>query len=308
MPSTTRLADAPAGNWVDRLLPESARPYARLARLDRPIGWWLLLIPCWWSLALARLAAGGGVPNLWYAFLFFVGAVVMRGAGCTLNDIVDRDLDASVERTRRRPIPAGEVSVPAAFLYLLLQALIGLVILLQFNGFSIIVGMASLIAVAIYPFMKRLTYWPQIVLGIAFNWGGLIGWTAVHGSLTKAPLAVYLGGICWTLAYDTIYAHQDREDDILIGIKSTALKFGRASIYWIAAFFGAALILLDAAAWLAGGGILSHIGIAAAALHAVWQLRRLDIDDPGRCLALFRSNRDFGLIILLGFILDTLTR
>jgi 4-hydroxybenzoate polyprenyltransferase len=308
MPSTTQIADAPRGNWVDRLLPEKARPYARLSRLDRPIGWWLLLIPCWWSLTLAQTAAGGGVPNLWYALLFLLGSIIMRGAGCTLNDIADRDFDRKVERTRGRPIPSGQVSVTAAIAYLALQCLLGLVILLQFNWYSVAVGAASLVWVAIYPFMKRFTYWPQIFLGIAFNWGALIGWTAIHGALAPAPLLLYLGGISWTLAYDTIYAHQDKEDDILIGIKSTALKFGSTSIYWIGAFFGLALILIDASVWLAGGGILSHIGIAGAALHAAWQLSRLDIDDSGRCLKIFRSNRDFGLIILLGFILDTLAR
>src|SRR5437868_7271720 len=289
MPSTTRIADAPAGNWVDRLLPESLRPYARLSRLDRPIGWWLLLIPCWWSLGLAQIASGGGRPNLWYAFLFLLGAIIMRGAGCTLNDLADRDFDAQVERTRARPIPSGEVSPPAALLYLVLQSLLGLVILLQFNWYSVAVGAASLIFIAIYPFMKRFTYWPQIFLGIAFNWGALLGWSAIHASLSAAPLLLYLGGISWTLAYDTIYAHQDKEDDILIGIKSTALKFGSASIYWIAAFFAGALILIDGAVWLAGGGILSHIGIAGAGLHAAWQTARLDIDDSRRCLKLFRS-------------------
>ncbi len=308
MPSSTRIADAPEANWVDRFLPGGLRPYLRLSRLDRPIGWWLLLIPCWWSLTLAQIAAGGGLPNLRYALLFFLGAVVMRGAGCTLNDIVDRDLDSRVERTRARPIPAGEVSIRAAIAYLIAQALIGLLILIQFNRTSIVIGAASLVAVAVYPFTKRFTYWPQVFLGVAFNWGALIGWTAVHQSLSLAPLLVYAGGICWTLAYDTIYAHQDKEDDVLIGIKSTALKFGRMSITWIGAFFAAALLLIDAGAWLAGGGIPSHIGIAAAALHAIWQLSRLDIDDPARCLKLFRSNRDFGLIILLGFLLDTLLK
>jgi 4-hydroxybenzoate polyprenyltransferase len=308
MSSTTRIADAPEGNWVDRFLPQGLRPYARLSRLDRPIGWWLLLIPCWWSLALAQTAAHGGIPNLWYALLFLIGAIVMRGAGCTLNDIVDRDFDSKVERTRTRPIPSGEISVRSAIAYLVLQCLIGLVILLQFNWPTIVLGAASLIAVAVYPFMKRFTYWPQIFLGIAFNWGALIGWSAIHGSLAPAPLALYLGGISWTLAYDTIYAHQDKEDDILVGIKSTALKFGPSTIYWVGAFFALALILIDAAVWLAGGGLLSHVGIAAAALHAAWQLARLDIDDRDLCLKLFRSNRDFGLIILLGLTLDTATR
>jgi 4-hydroxybenzoate polyprenyltransferase len=308
MASTTRIADAPARNWVDRMLPEGLKPYARLSRLDRPIGWWLLLLPCWWSLTLAQIASGGGLPDLRYAFLFLAGAIVMRGAGCTLNDIVDRDLDARVERTRARPIPSGAINVRAALIYLLLQCLIGLVILLQFNRVTIVTGAASLLIVAVYPFMKRFTYWPQIVLGLAFNWGALVGWTAVEGSLSLAAFALYAGGLFWTLAYDTIYAHQDKEDDVLIGVKSMALKLGSASPAWIAGFFVAALLLLDAAAWLADGGILSHIGVAAAALHAAWQFRRLDIDDPARCLLLFRSNRDFGLIIVAGFLVDSLTR
>jgi 4-hydroxybenzoate polyprenyltransferase len=232
----------------------------------------------------------------------------MRGAGCTLNDIIDRDFDLQVERTRLRPIPSGEVSVGAAAAYLVLQSLAGLIILLQFNWFTIALGALSLIVVAIYPFMKRLTYWPQVFLGIAFNWGALIGWSAIHNSLSAAPLLLYLGGISWTLAYDTIYAHQDKEDDVLIGIKSTALKFGRSTVYWLAGFFAAALILIDTAVWLAGSGLIAHIGVAGAALQAAWQVTRLDIDDPRRCLAIFRSNRDFGLILLLGFLLDTISR
>lgn len=304
---TDHVADAPRGNWVDRFVPAAFRPYARLARLDRPIGWWLLLIPCWWGLALAQIAQGGGIPDWRYALYFLIGAIVMRGAGCTLNDIADRDFDAKVARTRSRPIPSGQVSVAGAFIFLAAQCLAGLMILLQFNWPTVYLGAASLIIVAIYPFMKRITYWPQIFLGLAFNWGVLVAWSALHGSLSVAPLLLYLAGISWTLAYDTIYAHQDKEDDALIGVKSTALKFGSASRPWIAAFFIAALILAGAAILLAGGGIFSHIGIAGAALHAAWQITRLDIDDPLRCLSLFRSNREFGFIILAGLLLDTLT-
>ncbi|CAN5216994.1 4-hydroxybenzoate octaprenyltransferase [soil metagenome] len=312
-PSNTPLmsdhaADAPAGNWVDRFLPDAVRPYARLARLDRPIGWWLRLIPCWLGLALGQIALGGGLPDWRYAFLFLVGAIVMRGAGCTLNDITDRDFDARVARTRSRPIPSGAVSVTGAAIFLAVQCLIGLVILLQFNWPTVVLGAASLVLVAIYPFMKRITYWPQVFLGLAFNWGALVGWCALHGSIGPAPLVLYAAGICWTLAYDTIYAHQDTEDDILIGVKSTALKFGASSPRWIAGFFIAALVLADGAIWLAGGGLFSHIGIAAAALHAAWQIARLDIGNPARCHAIFLSNRNFGLIILAGLLLDTLTR
>ena len=300
------VADAVRGHWVDHYLPRGFRPYARLARLERPIGWWLLLLPCWWGLTLAQIANGGGLPNLWYGLLFLAGAIVMRGAGCTLNDIVDRDFDGKVERTRSRPIPSGQVSVIQAFTFLAILCLIGLLVLLQFNRFTIVLGASSLVIAAVYPFMKRITYWPQLVLGLAFNWGALMGWSSVNGSLSLPPVLLYLAGISWTLAYDTIYAHQDKEDDVLIGVKSTALKFGAASIYWLAGFFAAALILLDAAIWLAEGSLIAHIGVAGAALHATWQLSRFTADDADRCLYLFRSNRIFGLIILSSLVLDSL--
>src|SRR5215510_11976062 len=218
-----RVADS-TGNWVDGLAPAWARPYLRLARLDRPIGSWLLLMPCWWSVALAAVHARSQV-NVWHLFLFFVGAFAMRGAGCTWNDIVDRDLDAKVERTRSRPIPSGQVSVQAAAGFLVAQALVGLLVLLQFNGFAIATGIASLAVVAIYPFMKRITYWPQIFLGLAFSWGALMGWAAVFGRLDPPAFLLYAGSIAWVMHYDTIYAHQDREDDALVGVKSTARLF-----------------------------------------------------------------------------------
>jgi 4-hydroxybenzoate polyprenyltransferase len=302
------VADAPQDNWVDRFMPAGLRPYARLMRLDRPIGWWLLLLPCWWGLTLGQIAAEGGMPNFWYGLLFLLGAIVMRGAGCTLNDIADRNFDAKVARTRSRPIPSGQVSVRAAFIFLVLQCFLGLLILLQLNWTTVAIGAASLVIVAIYPFMKRFTYWPQVFLGLAFNWGALVGWSAIRDGLASPALLLYLGGIAWTLAYDTIYAHQDKEDDVLIGIKSTALKFGAASAWWIGGFFALALLLIEASLWLAHARLLAHMGVAAAALHATWQVSRLDIDDPRRCLQLFRSNREFGLLILLGFLLDTLTR
>lgn len=302
---TDHVADARKDNWVDRFMPRALRPYARLMRLDRPIGWWLLLLPCWWGLALAQIAAGGGAPNVWYGLLVFLGAVIMRGAGCTLNDIADRDFDAQVARTRSRPIPSGQVSVKAAFVFLILQCLAGLLILLQFNRTTVLIGAASLVIVAIYPFMKRFTYWPQVFLGLAFNWGALLSWSAVHDGLAWPAVLLYLGGIAWTLAYDTIYAHQDKEDDVLIGVKSTALKFGASSVYWISGFFILALILIEASLWLAQAGLFAHMGVAAAALHAAWQISRLDIDDPQRCLRLFLANRDFGLILFLGLLLDT---
>jgi 4-hydroxybenzoate polyprenyltransferase len=304
--SDGRVADALPDHWADRALPRPLRPYARLMRLERPIGWWLLLIPCWWGLCLGQIAWGGGLPSLWFAALFLAGAVIMRGAGCTLNDIADRNFDGRVERTKLRPIPSGQVSVTRAFAFLILLCLLGLAILLQFNWFTVFTGAASLLVVAVYPFMKRITYWPQAVLGLAFNWGALVGWTAVHGALSLAPLLLYAGGVAWTLAYDTIYAHQDKEDDVLIGLKSTALRFGESTIWWLALFFFLALALIDAAIWLAGGSLIAHLGVAGAALHAAWQLARFDHANSARCLELFRSNRIFGLIITVGLLLDSL--
>src|SRR6266702_3457092 len=265
-----RVADS-TGNWVDRSAPAWTRPYLRLGRLDRPIGAWLLLVPCWWSLGLAAVRAGEPV-NLWYAILFFIGAFAMRGAGCTWNDIVDRDLDARVERTRSRPIPSGQVSVAAAAAFLVLQALVGLGVLLQFNLFTILVGLASLLVVAVYPFMKRVTYWPQIGLGFAFSWGALMGWPAAFGRLDLPALLLYAGSIAWVIGYDTVYAHQDREDDALIGIKSTALLFGERTKPMLALFYGLASGLIGLAGDLAGAGMLFWIGLAAFAAHLAWQI------------------------------------
>ena len=308
-PSTDgRVADAVKLHWADHWLPQGMRPYARLARLERPIGWWLLLLPCWWSIILAGTYQQAGWPDFKLMALFMAGAILMRGAGCTFNDIVDRDFDAQVDRTRSRPIPSGQVTVRQAWLFLIAQALIAFVILLQFNTFAIWLGIASLVTVVIYPFMKRFTYWPQLFLGLAFNWGALLGWAAVTGHLDWPAIVLYIAGISWTLGYDTIYAHQDKEDDTLIGVKSTALKFGEATHQWLAAFYAFALVLIDAAGWMAGAGLAFHIGVAGAAMHAVWQLTRLDTDDPDRCLTLFRSNRNFGLIIVAGAVIDSLTR
>ena len=300
------VADAVRGHWVDRFLPRPLRPYARLMRLERPIGWWLLLLPCWWSLLLAQIAAGEGLPNLWYALLFLIGSIIMRGAGCTLNDIVDRNFDGKVLRTLSRPLPSGQVTVLGALIFLALLCLAGLAVLLQFNWVTVFIGAASLTIVVIYPYMKRITYWPQVVLGLAFNWGALLGWTAIHGRLGLAPLALYCGGISWTLAYDTIYAHQDKDDDLLIGVKSTALRFGKQTIFWLIGFFALALALIDLAIMLAGGSAVSHMGVAAAGGHALWQLLRFRTDDAARCLALFRSNRVFGLLIVFFLLLDSL--
>ncbi len=302
--ATGRVADS-TGNWVDRLAPAWARPYLRLARLDRPIGSWLLLLPCWWSVGLAAVRAHV-VPDVWQVLLFFVGAFAMRGAGCTWNDIVDRDLDARVERTRSRPIPSGQVSVTQAASFLVAQALLGLLVLLQFNRFTILVGLASLGVVAVYPFMKRVTYWPQIVLGLAFSWGALMGWPALFGRLGTPALLLYAGAIAWVIGYDTIYAHQDRDDDALIGIKSTALLFGERTKPLISVFYSAAVVLLAAAGWSAGAGLVFGLGLLAFALHLAWQVRRLDIDDPANCLMVFKSNRDAGLILFAALALDVL--
>ncbi len=293
-----RIADAPPANWVDSYAPAWARPYARLARLDRPIGWWLLLLPCWWSVALASESW----PSPLLLLLFFIGAVVMRGAGCTWNDIVDRDIDAAVARTRLRPLPSGAVTLKGALAFLALQCLIGLGVLLSFNSFAIFLGFSSLILVAIYPFMKRITYWPQFVLGLAFNWGALMGWAAVHGSLSVAPLLLYLGAVAWTIGYDTIYAHQDKEDDALIGVKSTALKFGASTQKWLWLFYGIAIIAFAGAGAAAGLGPFFYPVLAAGGALLVWQIVTLDIDDPARCLRLFRANRDFGLVLFAAII------
>ena len=301
-----RVADS-TGNWVDGFAPAWTRPYLRLARLDRPIGSWLLLMPCWWSVGLAAIHAGSQV-NLWHLILFFVGAFAMRGAGCTWNDIVDRDLDTLVERTRSRPIPAGQVTVAAAAGFLLLQALIGLAVLLQFNRFTIYVGLLSLVVVAIYPFMKRITYWPQIVLGLAFSWGALMGWPATFGRLDLPAFLLYAGAISWVIGYDTIYAHQDREDDALIGIKSTALLFGERTKSMLGLFYALAVVLIGLAGWSAGGGVVFALGLGVFAAHLAWQVARLDIHDPVLCLSVFKSNRDAGLILFAGLALDAAAR
>jgi len=301
------VADS-TGNWVDGRAPAWARPYLRLARFDRPIGAWLLLLPCWWSAGLAAIAASAALPNLWHVALFFVGAFVMRGAGCTWNDIVDRNLDGRVERTRSRPIPSGQVSVLQAAMFLVAQALVGLAVLLQFNAFAIMTGIASLGIVAIYPFMKRITYWPQIVLGLAFSWGALMGWAAWFGRLDLPAWLLYAGSIAWVIGYDTIYAHQDREDDALIGIKSTALLFGPRTKPMLALFYGAAVILIAGACYAAGAGVAMALGLLAFAAHLAWQIARLDTSDPDLCLVVFKSNRDAGLILFAAMVLDAALR
>ena len=288
--------DIRSGDWVDRLLPCWAEPYARLARLDRPIGTWLLLFPGWWGIALA----GPHWPDAWLMTLFTIGALVMRGAGCTLNDIADRDYDGQVARTRTRPIPSGRVSIGQAVVFMAAQLAIGAAILFSLNRPSVMLGVAVLGLIATYPYMKRITYWPQLFLGLNFNWGALIGWSAVTGGLAWPPVLLYLGGICWTLGYDTIYAHQDKEDDARIGVKSSALALGRHTRLFLYVFYGAAAALWAAAGISAGLRPFFLVGIAFAAAQLLWQAARVDIDDPLDCLAKFRSNRLVGWLVLAG--------
>ncbi|MBI3506318.1 MAG: 4-hydroxybenzoate octaprenyltransferase [Proteobacteria bacterium] len=293
----TAASDIPKGGWVDRFLPRGWRPYARLSRLDRPIGTWLLLFPCWWSILLARPALGDAA---WLFALFGLGALVMRGAGCTYNDLVDREFDAAVARTADRPIPSGQVSVRAAIVWLVAQLGLGLVILLQLNLFSIGLGVASLVLVFTYPLMKRVTWWPQFFLGLAFNWGALMGYAAVAGGLDAAPLLLYLAGIFWTLGYDTIYAHQDKEDDALIGVKSSARRLGARTVPALYFFYGATMIVLAIVGEKAGLATAYAVALALGAAQLVWQVKAGNIDDPADCLAKFRSNRLFGWLVLAG--------
>ena len=290
--------DIPVGNWIDRWVPAAARPYLRLARLDRPIGTWLLLFPCWWSLALAAPQW----PDVWLFALFAVGSVVMRGAGCTVNDIADHKFDAQVARTAARPFPSGAVSVKQALAFLALQLALGLAILLQLNWFTIGLGVASLALVFPYPLMKRITWWPQAWLGLTFNWGALMGWAAVTGGLSAAPVLLYAAGILWTLGYDTIYAHQDKEDDALIGVKSTALRLGAASPRWFTAFYTGTLVLMAAAGWAAGLGWAFYPLLAVAGAQLYWQIFAGDIDNSADCLSKFKSNRFFGWGVLAAIV------
>ena len=298
------VADARPGNWVDRFAPEAWRPYLRLARMDRPIGTWLLLFPCWWSLALAEVSAGAPYPSLSSLALFALGALVMRGAGCAYNDVVDREYDSRVARTAARPIPSGEVTPQAGLVFASALAGLGFCVLVWFNRFTILLAIASLGLVAVYPFAKRVTYWPQAVLGLAFNWGALVGWASVEGSLALAPILLYLGSVLWTVGYDTIYAHQDREDDLMLGLKSTALKFGERTPSWVGGLYAGAIVLWAGAGVLAGAHLVYFLGIALVSLHMAWQVATLDIDDAEGCLRRFRSNRDVGAAIFLAIVAD----
>ena len=304
-----RVADATDANWVDRFAPNATRPYLRLSRADRPAGTWLLLIPCWWGLGLATASApeGANTQTLWIAIGCAIGAFLMRGAGCTWNDITDRRFDAEVARTKSRPLPSGQVTVRQALIWMIVQALLAFGILLTFHPLAIALGIGSLALVAIYPFAKRFTWWPQVFLGLAFNWGVPVAWAAQTGSLPPAVLYLYLAGIAWTLFYDTIYAHQDKEDDALIGVKSTARLFGDDSARWLFGFLAATVSLMGIAIIMALVDQSPYVLLAALAgawgfgWHMATQLRRLDIDDPAICLTLFRSNRDAGLIPAAAF-------
>ena len=300
------VADAVSGNWVDTLAPEGWRPYLRLSRADRPIGTWLLYIPCLWGVTLAAGATGWRLFDLWLIAGSGIGAFLMRGAGCTWNDIQDRHIDAKVTRTRSRPIPSGAVSAGQAAAWMVAQALAAFTILLTFNWTAVGWGIASLAFVAVYPFAKRFTWWPQVFLGLAFNWGALLLWVAHTGSIGWPALLLYGAGIAWTLHYDTIYAHQDREDDALIGVKSTARLFGEDTGFWLWGFTLATVILAELAVMAADGGLLALLGVLALGLHMAWQILRLDVHDTARCLALFRATRWGGLMLFAGLAADSL--
>lgn len=305
-----RVMDASSKQWVYHFLPPSLWFYAQLARWDRPIGWQLLMWPCFWSTTMAFLSYEmHRYPLLtmllhwfWYLFLFFLGSIAMRGAGCTWNDLIDHKIDSQVERTRSRPLPTGHVSRFQAKIFIFLQCLVGLAVLSQFNKFSFFLGISSLIAVAVYPFMKRVTYWPQFFLGVAFNWGALMGWAVVFGSLSWAPILLYAGSIFWTIGYDTIYAHQDKEDDATIGVGSTALLFNEGTKCALVFLYSSFVVLVSLAFYLAQVPILSFLGIFMASIHMFIQIKEIDIDDSSQCLKLFKSNSFVGFIIFAGLV------
>ncbi len=324
--TSNRVADAPSDIWVYRLLPQKFWPYAQLARWDRPIGWWLLLWPCWWSLALSfgvqlgqPVVEGDGPGGvLLYLqliqglFFFWLGAVMMRGAGCTYNDYVDANIDARVARTASRPIPSGRVTKRKTLVFVAIQAFVGLICLIgvcligraTLNHFALFLGISSLVIVAAYPFAKRVTDWPQFVLGLAFSWGALMGWVVLFANLTLVPLLLYIGSILWVIGYDTIYAHQDKEDDALIGVRSTARLFGENTKPALVLLYCGAVGLFTAAFLLAGAGWLAYLGLILGCVHMIWQVISLNIDDADNCLALFKSNTIFGWLVFAGLLLD----
>lgn len=305
-----KVADAPSDNWVYKLLPQKAWPYAQLARWDRPIGWQLLLWPCLWSAALAANVAQKSNLDfntpiqtfVLHCILFMIGAIAMRGAGCTFNDLVDHKLDAQVERTRSRPLPAGRVSRKQAKIFIGAQVLIGALIVFQFNWFTIFLSIASLVIVAIYPFAKRFTDWPQFFLGLAFSWGALVGWAAVFEEISWTSFSLYIAAICWTIGYDTIYAHQDKDDDALIGVRSTARLFGDKTKLWLVILYGLTLLFLTISFSLAGTTLVVYLGVLIASILFILQIKVLDIDDGDQCLQLFKSNSKIGLAIFLSLV------
>lgn len=299
---TTGFTDIDRTHWTLRYLPPWARPYGRLARWDRPIGIWLLLFPCWWSSALA--AAPNWAQLAGYMALFAVGAIAMRGAGCTWNDIVDRKVDAGVERTRGRPLPSGELKLHHALIWMALQGAVGAAVLFKLNKFAGGVALLSLLLVAIYPTMKRITSWPQVVLGFAFNWGALVGYAAVIGTLSWATIALYFGGVAWTMVYDTIYAMQDQRDDAVVGVRSTARRFAAAPRRWLSFFAVLAIGLWIATGLLAPLGIGYFVLLTGIAAHLCWQIALLKPDDQADCLMRFKSNRLVGWLMLLALIVD----
>jgi 4-hydroxybenzoate polyprenyltransferase len=301
-----QVADAPRANWVDRYSPPSWRPFLRLGRFDRPIGAWLLLFPCWWSQALAEIGTGQPHPRFDYLLLFAIGAFVMRAAGCAYNDYVDRDIDGKVQRTANRPIPSGQISTTQALIFIAAAALLGLAVLLQFNTFTILLAIASLAIVAVYPFAKRFTSYPQIVLGLVFNWGALVGWAGIRGAIGWPAVILFAGSVLWTVGYDTIYAHQDKEDDALLGLGSTALKFGEDTVSYVGGLYLAAVALWLLAGAMAGTHLIYYLALTLVFLQMSWQVSTLDINDPSNCLRRFRSNRDVGIAVFLGLVADML--
>lgn len=298
------VADAPENNWVDRYAPRAILPYLRLARVDRPIGFWLLAMPCFWSVALADRYSGAEFPDVVMLALFALGAFVMRAAGCTYNDILDRDIDQGVARTRSRPLPSGQVSVREAVTFMIALCLVGFLVLVSFNGLTILLGLLILPVVALYPLVKRFSYWPQAVLGLAFSWGAMMGYAAVTDAVDWSPILLYCGSVAWVIGYDTIYSHQDREDDALLGLKSTALRFGKNTRAWLALFYGLAWICITLAGLAAQAETLFLIGMVVAGGHLFWQVATLDINDPDNCLVRFRANRDFGAIVFAAILID----
>lgn len=297
-PQDRRVADSLARTWVDRA-PSDIRPYLRLARYDRPVGFWLLALPCFQGLALSRIGTGFVPADLWYLFLFALGAVAMRGAGCTYNDIVDRDLDARVARTADRPLAAGTVSLKQAWIFLVAQSLVGLFVLVQLPPIAILTGLGALVLVAAYPFMKRITWWPQAWLGLTFNWGILVAFaTGAHGFAPEA-FVLYASAFFWTIGYDTIYAGQDIEDDALVGVKSSARALGPRILPGLWVFYALSAVLAASAAILANAPLIFAPLFALYAAHLFSQLLRVDLKDGVSCLAVFKSNRTTGLLLAL---------